>query len=99
MNWLGNPCMDRADFELWALAVSAINGSGACNAHEKTLRQVGASLEYNSNGVRFAAIVQSVAVAIETAGHGRRKRPSSPPFCTFHPSSPGMATWKPISAS
>lgn len=25
MNWLGNPRVDRADFELWALAASAIN--------------------------------------------------------------------------
>lgn len=29
MNWLGNPRVDRADFELRALAVSAINGCGA----------------------------------------------------------------------
>lgn len=66
--------VDRADFELWALAVSAINGSGACNAHEKTLRQVGASLGYNSNRVGFAAIVQSAAVAIEAARHGTSQR-------------------------
>lgn len=26
--WLGNPRVDRADFELWALVVSAINRSG-----------------------------------------------------------------------
>lgn len=30
MNWLGNPRVDRADFELWAPAVTAINGWGAC---------------------------------------------------------------------
>lgn len=35
MNVIGNPCVDRADFELWSLAVSAINGRVACtDAHE-----------------------------------------------------------------
>lgn len=44
MNWLGNPRVDRADFELWALAVSAINGCRVCmDAHEKTQRQSGIS--------------------------------------------------------
>lgn len=69
MNWLGNPRVDRADFELWVLAVSAINGCGACmDAHEKTLRQSGVSSDTIQTAVRFAAIVQSVAVAIEAAG-------------------------------
>lgn len=50
MNWLGNPAWTRADFELWALAVSAINGRGACmDAHENTLRQ-SRQLGHNSNG-------------------------------------------------
>lgn len=71
MNWLGNPRMDRTDFELWALAVSAINGCGACmDAHEKALRQSGGSSDAIQTAVRFAAIVQSVAVATEAAGRG-----------------------------
>lgn len=71
MNWLGSPRVDRADFELWALAVSAINGCGACmDAHEKTLRQSGISSDTIQTAVRFAAIVRSVAVAIEAAGRG-----------------------------
>lgn len=71
MNWLGNPRVDRADFELWALAASAINGCGACmDAHEKTLRQSGISSDTIQTAVRFAAILQSVAVAIEAAGDG-----------------------------
>lgn len=70
-NWLSNPRVDRADFELWALAVSAINGCGACmDAHEKALRQAGAGSDTIQTAVRFAAIVQSVAVAIEAARHG-----------------------------
>lgn len=71
MNWLGNLRVDRADFELWVLAVSAINGCGACmDAHEKALRQSGVGSDTIQTAVRFAAIVQSVAVAIEAAGHG-----------------------------
>lgn len=71
MNALGHPGVDRADFELWALAVSAINGCGACmDAHEKALRQSGVGSDTIQTAVRFAAIVQSVAVAIEAAGRG-----------------------------
>lgn len=71
MNALGHPGVDRSDFELWALAVSAINRCGACmDAHEKTLRQSGVGSDTIQTAVRFAAIVQSVAVAIEAAGHG-----------------------------
>lgn len=85
MNWLGSPRVDRADFELWALAASAINGCGACmDAHEKALRQSGVSSDTIQTAVRFAAIVQSVAVAIEAAGRGRHERRSNPPFP--HPS-------------
>lgn len=72
MNWLEDPRVDRNDFELWALAVSAINGCGVCmDAHEKALRQSGVSSDTIQTTVRFAAIVQSVAFAIEAAaGHG-----------------------------
>lgn len=71
MNALGHPGVDRADYELWALAVSAINGCGACmDTHEKALRQSGVGSDTIQTAVRFAAIVQSVAVAIEAAGRG-----------------------------
>ncbi|WFU54685.1 carboxymuconolactone decarboxylase family protein [Bradyrhizobium pachyrhizi] len=70
MNVISNPGVDKSDFELWSLAVSAINGCGACiDAHEKTLRTAGVSAETIQTAARFAAIVQSVAVAIEAAGH------------------------------
>src|SRR5215469_5787792 len=42
MNALGSPGIAKADFELLALAVSAINGCGSCVAsHERQLRQHG----------------------------------------------------------
>jgi alkyl hydroperoxide reductase subunit D len=69
MNVIGNPGVDKADFELWSLAVSAINGCGACiDAHEKVLQDAGVPASTIQTAVRFAAIIQSVAVAIE-AGH------------------------------
>ncbi|MGL3210779.1 carboxymuconolactone decarboxylase family protein [Bradyrhizobium sp. BR 1433] len=70
MNVISNRGVDKSDFELWSLAVSAINGCGACiDAHEKVLRAAGVSTETIQTAARFAAIVQSVAVAIEAAGH------------------------------
>lgn len=81
MNWLGNPRVERTDFELWALAVSAIYGCGSCmDVHEKALRQAGVRSDAIQTAVRFAAIVQSVAVAIEAARHGTPQRASSPLF-------------------
>lgn len=66
MNIIANPGVDKADFELWSLAVSAINGCGACiDAHEKILNEAGVAAATIQTAVRFAAIIQSVAVAIE----------------------------------
>jgi lipoyl-dependent peroxiredoxin subunit D len=66
MNIIANPGVDKADFELWSLAVSAINGCGACiDAHEKILNEAGVTAATIQTAVRFAAIIQSVAVAIE----------------------------------
>jgi alkyl hydroperoxide reductase subunit D len=68
MNVIANPGVDKADFELWSLAVSAINGCGKCvNAHEKVLLDAGVSDDAIQTAVRFASIIQSVAVAIEAA--------------------------------
>lgn len=66
MNVIANPGVDKADFELWSLAVSATNGCGTCiDAHEKALNQAGVASSSIQTAVRFAAIIQSVAVAIE----------------------------------
>jgi alkyl hydroperoxide reductase subunit D len=69
MNVIANPGVDKADFELWSLAVSAINGCGMCiDAHEKVLRDAGVTSAAIQTAVRFAAIIQSVAVSIEAGG-------------------------------
>jgi alkyl hydroperoxide reductase subunit D len=46
MNALAKPGVEKADFELWSLAVSAVNGCGMCiESHEKVLREHGVSRE------------------------------------------------------
>lgn len=55
----------KLDFELWCLAVSAINGCGACLAsHEKALRAAGATPAMIQEAARIAAIVHAVAVVL-----------------------------------
>jgi alkyl hydroperoxide reductase subunit D len=66
MNVLANPGVDKADFELWSLAVSALNGCGMCiDAHEKVLRQAGITAEQVQSAVRIAAVVNAVAATLE----------------------------------
>ncbi len=68
MNVIGNPGVDKLDFELWSLAVSAINGCGMCiDAHEDVLRKAGVTTEVIQAAARFASIIQSAAIALEAA--------------------------------
>jgi len=68
MNVIGNPGIDKFDFELLSLAVSAINGCGTCVVvHERQLRQHGTSREAVQSAVRIAATVHAVARASELA--------------------------------
>lgn len=68
MTVIGNPGVDKADFELWSLAVSAMNGCGRCiDSHEKVLRDAGIREDQIQAAVRIASIVASVAVALEAA--------------------------------
>lgn len=66
MNVIGNPGIDKLDFELLSLAVSAINGCGTCVvAHERQLRQHDVSREGIQSAVRIAATVHAAARALE----------------------------------
>ena len=66
MNVIGNPGIDRTDFELLSLAVSAVNGCGTCVAsHERKVREGGLSREAVQSAVRIAAVVHAAAVALE----------------------------------
>ena len=72
MNVIGSPGIARADFELLSLAVSAINGCGACMAsHERQLRQHGLGREAVQSAVRIAATVHAVARVLESVGGER----------------------------
>lgn len=65
MNIIGNPGVEKADFELWSLAVSTINGCEACvTSHEHSVIAEGLSKEQVFDAVRIAAIVQGVAQAL-----------------------------------
>ncbi|MGB5621377.1 MAG: carboxymuconolactone decarboxylase family protein [Gammaproteobacteria bacterium] len=62
MNLLRDPGVSKEDFELYCLAVSAINGCGLCvESHEKTLRKAGVSREAIQSAVRIGAVVHAVS--------------------------------------
>lgn len=65
MNILRNPGIDKLDFELFCVAVAAVNGCGAClDAHEKVLRDHGASDIMVQTALRIAAVMTAVSVVI-----------------------------------
>jgi lipoyl-dependent peroxiredoxin subunit D len=66
MNVIANHGIDKIDFELISLAVSAVNGCGLCvTSHEKKLRSHDVSREAIQSAVRIAATVHAVAVTLE----------------------------------
>jgi lipoyl-dependent peroxiredoxin subunit D len=68
MNRLAKPASNKADFELFALAVSAINGCEACvRAHEKSILEAGLTETHVHEAIRIAATVHGAAIALETA--------------------------------
>jgi alkyl hydroperoxide reductase subunit D len=57
---------DPIDFELWCLAVSAVNGCGVCiDSHEKVLREKGVSEETIVAAVRIASTIHALAGVLE----------------------------------
>lgn len=69
MNVIGKPGVEKADFELWSLAVSAINGCGMCiDAHDKILRNAGITAEQIQSAVRIASVVHAVAATLDGEG-------------------------------
>jgi alkyl hydroperoxide reductase subunit D len=66
MNVMAKPGVDKADFELWSLAVSAVNGCGMClESHEKVVREAGLSQEQVQAAVRIASVVHAVACILD----------------------------------
>jgi alkyl hydroperoxide reductase subunit D len=67
MNIIANPGVEKLDFEMWSLAVSAVNGCGMCvEAHERELIKHGTTKETIQDIIRIAAVIHAVAVTIET---------------------------------
>ena len=57
---------DPVDFELWCLAVSAINNCQACvGSHESVVKDKGMSQEQVLAAVRIASVIHAVASVIE----------------------------------
>ena len=68
MNWMAKPKGSKADFELFCLAVSAINGCELCiRSHEQVILDGGFGEDQIHDAVRLAAVINSAAIAIETA--------------------------------
>ncbi len=71
MNVIANPGADKTDFELWCVAVSAINGCGAClDSHEEELKKRGVPAAQIQCALRIGAVVNAVSrvLAAEAAG-------------------------------
>ena len=66
MSVIGRPGVEKADFELWSLAVSAINGCGMCiDAHERVLREAGLAVDAIQAAVRIAAVLNATAATLD----------------------------------
>jgi lipoyl-dependent peroxiredoxin subunit D len=65
MNVIGNPGVERVDFELWCVVVSAINGCGMClDSHEVELKKHGVSALQIQTALRIAAVVNAAAAVM-----------------------------------
>jgi lipoyl-dependent peroxiredoxin subunit D len=67
MQRLARPSTNKADFELFCLAVSAINNCQTCvRAHEATVVSNGLTNEHVHDAVRIAATIAASAAALES---------------------------------
>jgi alkyl hydroperoxide reductase subunit D len=74
MNVIANPGVDKGDFELWSLAVSAMNGCKYCvDAHEAQLANHNLDATSIQTAVRIASVVAAAGATLtaETALHGK----------------------------
>jgi lipoyl-dependent peroxiredoxin subunit D len=68
MNRIVKPLTSKADFELFCLAVSAINGCESCvRSHEKAVVDGGLTDDHVHDAVRIAATMNAAAVALESS--------------------------------
>jgi alkyl hydroperoxide reductase subunit D len=66
MNIIRSHGVEAADFELWCVAVSAINACGKCvDAHERVLREKGITEESINAAIRIASVIHGLAVMLD----------------------------------
>ena len=66
MNMMRQHGADPVDFELWSLAVSAVNGCGKCiTSHERVLIEKGVNEETITAAVRLASVINAVAAVFK----------------------------------
>ena len=66
MQRIAKPATNKTDFELFCLAVSAMNGCEACiRSHEAVVLQGALSEEQVHDAVRIAATISAAALAVE----------------------------------
>jgi len=66
MNVIANPGVEKADFELWCTAVSAVNGCGMClDSHEAELKKHGMQAQQIQAALRIAAVVNAVSRVLQ----------------------------------
>ncbi len=69
MNAIRTHGADPVDFELWCVAASAVNGCGKCvDAHEKVVREKGASEETVAAALRVAAVIHAIGTVVDIPG-------------------------------
>ena len=70
MNVIGNPGIDKINFELNCLAVSAINGCGMCiEAHTHELTKSGVGKLAIQSSIRIAAVLNATAMGVDIAAN------------------------------
>jgi alkyl hydroperoxide reductase subunit D len=66
MNVIGRPPADKVNFELYSLAVSAINGCEFCvAAHDEQLKKAGLTREAIQQAIRLSATVHAIAATLD----------------------------------
>ncbi|MEA2572642.1 MAG: lipoyl-dependent peroxiredoxin subunit [Acidobacteriota bacterium] len=67
MNRIAKPATNKADFELFCLAVSAINGCEMCiRSHEAVVVAGGITEEQVNDAVRIASVIHAAAIGLES---------------------------------
>jgi alkyl hydroperoxide reductase subunit D len=67
MNFIGSHGVPKEDFELFSIAVSAMNGCGMCiDSHERVLLQHGVKPDVIQAAVRIAAVMKALATVHAT---------------------------------